>query len=136
MRLEDLPRKYRKQAEEQITKANNAASASSNVESNVSHGTMAKKKVEGLPTPCRIHFHSVRKRLADSDGISGKACLDGIVHAGLLPDDKTEFIPESPIHTQEKTKEDEYTVIEIYEFEEDNTEAESDVSPQKEFKLK
>ena len=92
---------------------NRIALASSNMEPVAGNEPMAKEESQGLPTPCRLHFHSVRKRLADADGISGKACIDGIVHAGLLPDDSAEYVKEVS-YSQEKGKE-EYTVIEIYE---------------------
>jgi hypothetical protein len=54
--------------------------------------------------------------MADSDNISGKAMLDGLVEAGLLRDDtpkEVEFVR----HTQEITKEDEITVIRIDYYE-------------------
>jgi len=47
--------------------------------------------------------HSVRKRLADIDGISAKAVIDGLIHAGLLVDDSAAFI-KSIRFTQEKGK--------------------------------
>ena len=37
--------------------------------------------------PVEIHVHSIRKRLCDADGISAKAAIDGLVHAGILADD-------------------------------------------------
>jgi len=51
----------------------------------------------------KIHLHSRRYRLADPDGISGKAVLDGFVHVGLLQDDRSEYV-ESVTHSQEKIK--------------------------------
>ena len=47
-----------------------------------------------LSTPCRISFHSIRHRLADIDGLCGKAVLDGIVLLGVLPDDSPKFVAE------------------------------------------
>lgn len=38
-------------------------------------------------SPACIHVHSIRTRLTDSDGISAKAAIDGIVYAGILADD-------------------------------------------------
>ena len=73
---------------------------------------VAEEKSPGLDTPCSILVHSVRARLADSDGISGKATLDGIVHAGLLPDDSPEYVEEVR-YRQTKGKE-EVTYIHIY----------------------
>ena len=56
-----------------------------------------------------LHIHSIRKRLADPDGISAKAAIDGIVKAGLLEDDSTKEIKEI-IYSQEKGDE-EKTII-------------------------
>jgi len=78
---------------------------------------MAKKKDARFNTPVRIRFHSLRHRLADPDGISGKAALDGLVHAGILQDDSVKEIIEPVIHTQEKIPLDqqETTIITIEE---------------------
>jgi len=51
-----------------------------------------------------------------SDGISGKAALDGLVKAGIFPDDSAKFTKEVT-HSQEKTKGEEVTEILIYEVE-------------------
>ena len=56
-----------------------------------------------------VHVHSKRKRLADQDGCSIKAVLDGIIQAGILPDDSAKFIQKISF-TQEKSK-DEETII-------------------------
>lgn len=66
-------------------------------------------------TPVRVHFHSVRKCLADMDNLSGKAALDGIVKMHVLQDDRPQFIPERPTHTQVKGEPEE-TIITIEEI--------------------
>ena len=71
------------------------------MEQNTSNATLPKDFPQGIPTPCRINFHSVRNRLADIDGLSGKAILDGIVLAGILPDDSPEYVSEVS-HSQSK----------------------------------
>lgn len=78
-----------------------------------SHGNapLGTQEAQRFNTPVRISFHSVRKRLADIDGISGKAVLDGIVKSGLLQDDSPQFV-ESVSHSQEKGKE-EITIVTI-----------------------
>lgn len=58
-----------------------------------------------------IHIHSVRKRLIDPDGCSGKAAIDGLVHAGVIPDDSADFVS-GVSYSQEKGSE-ERTVITI-----------------------
>jgi len=44
--------------------------------------------------PVNITVISRRRRLADSDGVSGKAAIDGVVLAGLLVDDSAEHVEE------------------------------------------
>jgi hypothetical protein len=78
-----------------------ASNPSANVESNTGNGSLAKKAPARFTSPCRCHIHSVRSRLADSDGISGKAAIDGIVHAGILENDSPEHIKEVS-YSQEK----------------------------------
>ena len=74
-----------------------------NLESNYGNALLGAKKAKGLDTPCRIHLHSRRYRLTDSDGCSGKAVIDGLVHAGLLPDDSAKYV-ERVTKSQEKIK--------------------------------
>lgn len=93
---------------------NNITDTTTNVEPHSGNAPLGKEKTQGFDTPVHIHIHSVRKRLADSDGISGKACVDGIVKAGLLPDDSPQFV-KAVSHSQEKGKE-EYTVITLSEI--------------------
>lgn len=61
--------------------------------------------------PVYIHIHSVRKRPTDPDGVSGKAAIDAIVKAGVLPDDNCQIV-KSVTFSQEKGV-DEQTVITI-----------------------
>jgi hypothetical protein len=42
-----------------------------------------------------IRIHSYRVRLADVDGISGKALLDGLVLAKIIADDTTKEVKEA-----------------------------------------
>ena len=42
----------------------------------------------------RILIHSYRYRLADPDGISAKAVVDGLVRNGILADDTAEQVQE------------------------------------------
>jgi len=65
---------------------------------------------KGFDTPVRVHLHHVRRRLADSDGISGKAALDAIVNAGVLADDNVDCVV-SVTHSQEQTHGPEKTII-------------------------
>jgi len=56
--------------------------------------------------------HSRTKRLADADGRSAKAVVDGLTKAGVFPDDSPEFVQEVT-HSQEKVSGDEETIIDI-----------------------
>lgn len=56
-----------------------------------------------------IHIHSVRKRLIDPDGCSGKAAIDGLVHAGVIPDDSADFVS-GVSYSQEKGPEERTTI--------------------------
>lgn len=80
---------------------NRIANKTSNMEQLVGNESMAKKKDTRFDTPVRITIHSVRKQLADPDGISGKAAIDGLVKAGILGDDTSEEVKEVRF-TQEK----------------------------------
>lgn len=91
---------------------NNSTHTVANMEQNSCNAPLAKKKTQRHDSPCRINVLSLRKRLADSDGISAKAAIDGLVHAGILPDDSSIHV-ESVSYSQEKTKGDEKTIITI-----------------------
>lgn len=81
------------------------------LESGVGDAPLAEEKVKGCAPRACLHIHSYRKRLADPDGVSAKAVIDGIVKAGILPDDSAQFI-EQVSYSQEKAAE-EKTVITI-----------------------
>ena len=66
---------------------------------------MAKNEVAKFNTPVGIHVRSFRKRLADADGISAKAAIDGIVHAGILSDDSPKEV-QKVTYSQEKCSEE------------------------------
>lgn len=87
----------------------NTSNTPSNLEQGLGNEQVAKKKTKRFPTPCSIHIHSIRRRLADCDGISGKAAIDGLVHAGILKDDSTKYVKEVTF-SQERGKE-EKTII-------------------------
>lgn len=76
---------------------------------------MGQEKAQRLDGQYCLHVHSKRKRLADTDGISIKYFVDSLVTAGILPDDRHQFIKEIKF-TQEKVKtdEDEETIFKFY----------------------
>ena len=55
---------------------------------------VAKKKAAGPNSQCCIDIISYRHCLCDAEGISAKALIDGMVHAGILPDDSPEYVKE------------------------------------------
>jgi len=74
-----------------------------NVEQASGYPSYAAKENKGHDSPCRITIHSLRLRLADPDGISGKAAIDGLVQAGILQGDSAKYVQEVRF-SQEKTK--------------------------------
>ena len=87
-----------------------------NLERALRRPPMAPPKNPIVDTPCRIHLHCRRHRITDSDGISAKAVIDGLVLAGILANDTTKEIVESPTITQEQVGRDvpEETIVKIY----------------------
>ncbi len=79
--------------------------------------TLGAEGFKARDTRVSISVHSVRKRIADADGVSAKAVIDALVANGVLQDDSPAFV-ESVTHTQSKASkgESEYTVIIIENF--------------------
>ena len=82
------------------------------MEPTTSHVAVAKKGCERLHKKCSIRVLSRTHRLADPDGRSVKAAVDGLREAGILEDDSAEFITQIS-QAQEVTKGDEETVIDV-----------------------
>ena len=100
----------------QIVDALSPAVPAPNVEQPTRSEPLATYENPPLDTRVRIEVHSFRHRLCDEAGISEKACVDGLVRGGVLVDDSQAQV-ESIRHFQTKVprKEEEYTVIEVYE---------------------
>ena len=94
---------------------NNITVQVTHLESNTLNASHGKKPLDALFERCRIHVHNKRKRLADPKGISDKACIDGIVVSGILPDDRAKYV-EDISEAQEISKVEE-TIITITECE-------------------
>lgn len=116
VRLDDCDPKLKARIQQAIAKeaGGGSTNTTTNVEQAFGNEPMGKKACPRLNPPCRCHIHSIRKRLADSDGVSGKACIDGIVLAGILPDDSPQYIKEVS-YSQEQAGE-ESTIITIEEI--------------------
>lgn len=95
------------------TKGNTLAFSITSLEQVARDESLAEGECSPLDTPCHIHIHSKRKRLADADGVSGKAAIDSLVHAGLLEDDGPKIVT-GVSYSQEKSSEEE-TIIYLIE---------------------
>ena len=81
------------------------------VESTIGNEQVGTAESGQLDKRVRIHFHSRRRRLADPDGISCKAAIDGLVQGGILPDDSARYVKE--VSFSQEVSEVEETVIDI-----------------------
>lgn len=111
--LDDLPPKLREQALRQL-EGDNSSNTNANVEQAPVSECKGKDTYQKDGQVCRVYVHNIRHKLADSDNISGKALLDGIVEEGILRDDtpkEVEFVR----HTQEKIPktEEEITIVRL-----------------------
>lgn len=115
MKIEDLPDRYRKQAERQLAVPRCPAVPAPDLERAPRFASVAAPVHPTVDTPCRIRLLCHRHRLADPDGISAKALIDGLVLAGILAGDSTREIVESPAIIQVKVGRDtpETTTLEI-----------------------
>lgn len=101
--IRKLPQRVQEQIRSQI------AHQTSHLESHPKSSPKITNALEITDKGCRIHIHSVRKRLADPDGISAKAAIDAIVVAGLLQDDNAMIVKEV-FYSQEKGDTEETTI--------------------------
>jgi Holliday junction resolvase RusA-like endonuclease len=86
-----------------------------NVESATRRPPLEAKKDTRFNSPVRITIVSYRSRLCDADGISAKAAIDGLVHAGILQDDSPEFVHEVrylQVKVKNKSEEETQLIIE------------------------
>ena len=90
--LNDLPKEYREQVQRKLGMEVIPAILASNLKLPIRSNDTPKKKNTKFNTLVNVAFYSVRKRLADADGVIGKYVLDAIVAAGILQDDRTEFV--------------------------------------------
>lgn len=86
------------------------ASPATNLEPHPCHAPVAANAVAPFDSLVRVTFIHTRKRLADSDGISGKAALDGLVACGLLKDDSPSYVEEVS-HRQRKGEREETLIV-------------------------
>ena len=94
-----------------MSNENHTTVSASDLESTAPDAVAGEQATSQKDTRVSIHVHSVRKRLTDADGVSAKAVIDGIVLAGILPDDSPAYVKEVT-YSQEKGDPEE-TIIEI-----------------------
>lgn len=96
----------------------NTTVSSADLESNTRNAPVPEKGFKGFDSPVCILVRSFRHRLADPDGVSAKAAIDGLVHAKILTDDSPKEV-KSVSYEQIKIKkpEEEKTEIIITEVE-------------------
>ena len=71
-------------------------------------------KGPAFDSPVSIRFHSYRSRLADCDGVSGKATIDAFVMCGVIADDSTKEVVEVLFRqTKVKNKSEEKVVVTV-----------------------
>ena len=88
--------------------------SSTDLEQTAGNEPLGEKKAARLDSRFNITVISYRKWKHDPDGISVKACLDGLVRAGLLQDDSTEEIKKVTFESRKCEKdEEEGTIIEL-----------------------
>jgi len=94
----------------------NAANSPADLESTSGHAPLEAKEGQRFNSPVRITVVSYRSRLCDADGASAKAAIDGLVHAGILPDDSPKFVAEVCYRqVKVKNREEEKTLLIIEE---------------------
>lgn len=81
------------------------------VEQNTNNESMGTEEIKRFDSLVTITVISYRKLDHDTDGISVKAVLDGIVRAGILTDDSTKFVKE--VRFKSIKSKEEKTIIEI-----------------------
>jgi len=105
VRLNELPPNLQKKVRAAL------AVSCPDLESDTRHAPFRAQETERCDSPCSIHLHSIRKRLADIDGLSAKAVIDGIVKAGILQDDSPRYL--SKVSFSQEKGEPEETIITI-----------------------
>jgi hypothetical protein len=80
-----------------------ATDTATNMEPHTGDESLGAQEAQGYDSRCCLHVHSVRATLADPDGVSAKAAIDGLIHGGVLQDDSSKQIQEVT-YSQEKCK--------------------------------
>lgn len=109
-----MPRKAKGNKYGTATIVGGTASNASNLERNLGNESVGAKRPTAFDSPVCITVVSYRTVLADADGVSAKAAIDGLVMAGIIEDDTTVFVHEVRYkQVKVATKEQEETILEI-----------------------
>lgn len=110
MKIGKLKKPYVTEDSSHAKGRDSAADSDANLEPDACHEPVAANAVAPFDSLVRVSFIHTRKRLADSDGISGKAALDGLVACGLLKDDSASYVEEVS-HRQRKGEREETLIV-------------------------
>ena len=101
-----------KQAQEAINEAigNNPADTDADMEPDSGDAALSKNQTAYFDKPVRIHFHHVRNRLADIDGLSVKYVIDSLVAGNVLAGDTPKQVTEVT-HSQSKGSPEETKIV-------------------------
>lgn len=101
---DDCPSNFRKHHGRRVGHDNRRADTLPNVERASSDEPIPKSTPAAFDSQVRVRIDTFRTRLADADGISAKAILDGLVYCGVLRGDSLEEISEPVEIYQHKVK--------------------------------
>lgn len=114
--LDDLPEHIRRQLQRKLDSQGSASDSVADVERDSVQSATNEDADTAVGKRYCLHIHSKRSRLTDPDGVSAKAAIDGLVGAGLLPDDSPKYVAQVTFSQEKVAKSEEETVIEIYEY--------------------
>ena len=114
VRLSELSDEHRKQAISQIRNTIRGRKQKQNRKS----ALVKEVNIPQIHTPCYFRVTVYRKgHNWDANNIETKSILDGLVAAGVIPDDRIVEVPkEYKEGIEVKTKEEEKTVVEVIEL--------------------
>ena len=90
---------------------NRVAVSASHLESSATGEALHADEYPSFNTPVNIKVISYRKYRHDTDGVSVKAVLDGLVEVGILAGDTSEHVKK--VTFESRKSKDERTIIEI-----------------------
>lgn len=89
---------------------NRTADPHADLEQDSGNAALSKNQAPYFGKPVRIHFHHVRNRLADIDGLSVKYAIDALVDGNVLAGDTPLQVAEVT-HSQSKGSPEETRIV-------------------------